>query len=228
MERNIIELRDYGPEPLIINIERFSNINPNYRTTLWTGKHLQVTLMNIKVGGDIGLEMHPDVDQFIRIVSGFGLVKMGESKENLSFQKRVDGNFAVIIPAGTWHNLINIGNRPLKLYSIYAPPEHPFGAIHQTKEIAEEAEMHSHAKKQVKEEFKEQEPKQEFKQKIEPKQEFEQELKEPKQEFKEPEQEFKEPKQEFKQEKSELELEEEFEKKKSEQEKVLENQYLKK
>lgn len=164
MERNNIELRDYGPEPLVVNIERFSNINPNYRTALWTGKHLQVTLMSIKVGGDIGLEAHPHLDQFIRVVSGYGLVKMGKSKENLDLQKRVDGNFAVIIPAGTWHNLINIGNRPLKLYSIYAPPEHPFGTIHQTKEIAEEAEMQGETTEQT-----EKEPKQKSKQ--EPEQE---------------------------------------------------------
>ena len=164
VERNNIELRDYGPEPLVVNIERFSNINPNFRTALWTGKHLQVTLMSIKVGGDIGLEAHPHLDQFIRVVSGYGLVKMGKSKENLDLQKRVDGNFAVIIPAGTWHNLINIGNRPLKLYSIYAPPEHPFGTIHQTKEIAEEAEMQGETTEQT-----EKEPKQKSKQ--EPEQE---------------------------------------------------------
>ena len=60
--------------------------------------------------------------------------------DNLNIQKKVDDNYGIMIPAGTWHNLINIGNRPLKLYSIYAPPAHPFGTIHETKEIAEEAE----------------------------------------------------------------------------------------
>lgn len=63
-------LRDYGPAPLIVNIDRATKMNPNYRTALWTGEHLQLTLMSIPVGGDIGLEMHPDVDQFIRIESG--------------------------------------------------------------------------------------------------------------------------------------------------------------
>ena len=129
------DIHDYGPEPLIVNIDRFSKLNPNYRTALWTGQHLQVTLMSIRVGGDIGLEMHPNLDQFIRVESGYGLVKMGSSKDQLNYQKQVDGNYAIIVPAGTWHNLINIGNRPLKLYSIYAPPQHPFGTIHQTKEI---------------------------------------------------------------------------------------------
>lgn len=130
-------LRDYGPEPLIVNIDRFSRLNPNYRIALWTGKHFQVTLMSIRVGGDIGLEMHPNLDQFIRVAAGYGLVKMGSRKDKLDYQRRVDGNYAIIIPAGTWHNLINLGNRPLKLYSIYAPPQHPFGTVHKTKEEAE-------------------------------------------------------------------------------------------
>lgn len=137
-------IQDYGPEPLVVNIDQFAKLNHNYRTALWTGRHLQVTLMSIRVGGDIGLEMHSNVDQFIRVESGFGLVRMGSSKDNLNIQKRVDGDYAIVIPAGTWHNLINIGNRPLKLYSIYAPPQHPFGTVHRTKEIAEQAEGHSH------------------------------------------------------------------------------------
>lgn len=140
-------IRDAGPEPLVVDIERAAKSNPNYRTALWTGEHLQVTLMSIRVGGDIGLEMHPDVDQFLRVESGHGLVKMGSGKDNLTIQQRVDDDFAIIVPAGTWHNLTNIGNRPLKLYSIYAPPEHPAGTIHQTKEIAQEQER-SHEKLQ--------------------------------------------------------------------------------
>lgn len=134
-------IQDYGPSPLVVNIDRFAKANPNYRTALWTGEYLQATLMSIRAGGDIGLEMHPDLDQFLRIESGSGLVKMG-NKDNLNIQKRVDENYAIFIPAGTWHNLINTGNRPLKLYSIYAPPQHPFGTIHRTKEIAEEEENH--------------------------------------------------------------------------------------
>ena len=86
--------------------------------------------------------MHPDVDQFIRIESGRALVKMGKSRNALNYQKQVDGSFAVIVPAGTWHNVINAGSAPLKLYSIYAPPHHPLGTIHPTKEIAEASEEH--------------------------------------------------------------------------------------
>lgn len=132
-----LALRDYGDEPLIVNIDRLTKWNPNYRTALWTGRDLQVTLMSIPVRGDIGLEVHPDTDQFIRIESGHALVMMGNSKNNLDYQQRVNSDYAVLVPAGTWHNVINIGNAPLKVYTIYAPPHHPFGTVHRTKEEAE-------------------------------------------------------------------------------------------
>lgn len=134
------EMRDYGPEPLIVDIDRLANRNDNYRTALWTGDHLQVTLMSIPVCGDIGLEKHDDLDQFIRIESGCALVMMGKCRNALHYRRQVDGNFAVVVPAGTWHNIVNMGNTPLKLYSVYAPPKHPFGTVHPTKEDAEKAE----------------------------------------------------------------------------------------
>ena len=115
-------IRDYGPEPFVMNINEVTKQNNNFRTALWTGNHLQVTLMSINVGESIGLEMHPDVDQFIRIEQGYGLVQMGNNKNNLNFERKVYDDFAIIIPAGKWHNLTNIGNVPIKLYSIYAPP----------------------------------------------------------------------------------------------------------
>lgn len=133
-------LEDYGPEPFVINIEEATTQNNTFRTALWTGKHLQVTLMSIPVGSDIGLEVHPSTDQFLRIEEGQGLVKMGDSRDNLNFQKTVSDDFAIVIPAGKWHNVVNTGNRPLKLYSIYAPPHHPHGTVHQTKADAEKAE----------------------------------------------------------------------------------------
>lgn len=139
-ETAYIRLKDYGPEPFAFNIEEAAKQNDNYRTALWTGNHLQLTLMSIKVGGDIGLEVHPHLDQFIRIEEGQGIVKMGDRKDRLDFQKRVYDDFAFIIPAGKWHNLINTGNKPIKLYSIYAPPQHPYGTVHETKEDAEAAE----------------------------------------------------------------------------------------
>lgn len=139
---DLIELRDYGPEPYVVNIEKAARENNNFRTALWTGSHLQVTLMSIKVGEDIGLEIHPNTDQFIRIEEGQGLVKIGDRKDQLDFQRNIHDDFAIMIPAGKWHNIINTGNIPLKLYSIYAPPEHPRGTVHETKAIAEAAEEH--------------------------------------------------------------------------------------
>jgi len=133
-----IKLKDYGPNPFVVNIEEATKQNNNFRIALWTGKYLQITLMSINLGEDIGLEIHPDLDQFIRIEEGQGLVKMGDRKDRLDFQANVRDDYAFVIPAGKWHNLINTGNKPLKLYSIYAPPAHPHGTVHKTKEDAEE------------------------------------------------------------------------------------------
>lgn len=135
-----IPLKDYGPQPFVINIEDAAKQNNNFRTALWTGKHFQVTLMSIDVGEDIGLEIHPHTDQFIRVEDGEGIVKMGENKCNLNYQKRVSDDDAIMIPAGTWHNVINTGDQPLKVYVIYAPPQHPRGTVHKTKAAAEAAE----------------------------------------------------------------------------------------
>ena len=131
------EIRDYGGEPFIFNINHAAGMNNNFRTTLWTGRNLQLTLMSIPVYGDIGVEMHDDVDQFIRIVSGRAKVYMGNCQNDLHEQACVDGNYAIFIPAGKWHNIVNIGKCPLKLYSLYAPPQHPFGTVHFTKDDAE-------------------------------------------------------------------------------------------
>ena len=131
--RNPNYIRDYGPEPIVVNIENITKQNDTFRTALWTGHNLQLTLMNINPCESIGLEIHPDVDQFIRIEQGSGFIQMGNTKNNLNFQQKVFDNYAFIIPAGKWHNLTNIGNIPLKLYSIYAPPNHPKGTIHYTK-----------------------------------------------------------------------------------------------
>ncbi|WP_413229973.1 cupin domain-containing protein [Halobacillus litoralis] len=133
-------VKDYGSNPFVIDINQATKQNDTYRTALWTGSNLQVTLMSINVGEDIGLEVHPDVDQFLRIEQGQGIVQMGESKNNLNFERDVYDDYAIMIPAGTWHNVTNTGNTPLKLYSIYAPPNHPFGTVHVTKADAVTAE----------------------------------------------------------------------------------------
>ncbi|WP_053984104.1 cupin domain-containing protein [Niameybacter massiliensis] len=135
------QIQDYGPYPFTVNIEQLTKGNNTFRTALWTGNHLQLTLMSLLPGEDIGLEMHPDTDQFIRIEDGKGLVMMGDTKDTPSFQQTVSADYAFVIPAGKWHNLINIGSKPLKLYSIYAPIQHPFGTVHETKADAEAAEQ---------------------------------------------------------------------------------------
>lgn len=133
--RGYKKLKDYGPFPLVINIEEATTRNDNYRTALWTGKYFQVTLMSIDVNDDIGLEVHPATDQFIRIEQGKGLVEMGESKENLYFKQKAEKDDAIMVPAGTWHNITNVGNKPLKAYVIYAPPEHPHSTIDKNKPL---------------------------------------------------------------------------------------------
>ncbi|WP_193708315.1 cupin domain-containing protein [Alkalibaculum sporogenes] len=133
----LIKIKDYGPKPYVVNIEEATKQNNTFRTALWTGEYLQLTLMSINVRDDIGLEVHHDHDQFIRIEEGQGIVKMGDEKNKLDFQENIYDDYAIFIPAGKWHNLINTGYKPLKLYSIYAPPEHPHGTVHKTKEDAE-------------------------------------------------------------------------------------------
>lgn len=99
-----------------------------------------MTLMSIPAGEDIGLERHDHVDQFIRIEEGRGLVQMGDAAERLDFRRAVEEDDVILIPAGTWHNVTNTGRSPLKLYSIYAPPQHPRGTVHVTKREAMAAE----------------------------------------------------------------------------------------
>ncbi|CAD2079305.1 cupin domain-containing protein [Phocicoccus pinnipedialis] len=137
-----MNLKDYGKDPLTINIEDATLQNENFRTTLWTGDFFQVTLMSIPVGGDIGLEIHKDTDQFLRLEQGKGKVQMGDSEDNLSYEKEVGADDVVIVPSGKYHNITNIGDEPMKVYSIYAPPHHPNDTVHETQEDAIEDEGH--------------------------------------------------------------------------------------
>ena len=138
-----VVLKDYGAEPTVLDIDAYTLSNDNFRTALWTGTKLQVTLMSIPVGGDVGLEQHLDIDQFLRIEEGEAKVMMGDTKDALTFIETAEKDFAIFVPAGKWHNIINTGNKPLKLYSIYSPAEHPHSTIHKTQEEAEAAE-HQH------------------------------------------------------------------------------------
>lgn len=125
------EFEDHGPTPYVVDIEEATLSNENFRTTIWTGMNFQMTLMSIPVGGDIGFEVHNDTDQFLRLERGRGRVQMGPDKDDLSFDEVVSDDWVVIVPQGFWHNITNIGDEPMKIYSIYAPPHHPFGTVHQ-------------------------------------------------------------------------------------------------
>lgn len=135
-----MEIKDYGPNPFAINIDEASKQNNNFRTALWTGDHMQLTLMSLAPGEDIGMEIHPNVDQFIRIEEGQGTVRMGKDKNADEYVVNVNDDYAFIVPANTWHNVVNTGSTPMKLYSVYAPPRHPHGTIQRTKADANAAE----------------------------------------------------------------------------------------
>lgn len=124
---------DHGPKPYVVNIEDETLGNTNYRTTLWTGKYMQMTVMAIAPGDDIGLEVHEDHDQFLRVEQGRGRVQIGPEKDALDFDEEVGDDWVILVPAGSWHNVTNIGDEPLKVYSLYAPPEHAHGTVHPTK-----------------------------------------------------------------------------------------------
>jgi mannose-6-phosphate isomerase-like protein (cupin superfamily) len=126
------------------NIEEETGANTTFRTALWTGKHSQLTVMSLGAGAEIGLEVHPDVDQFFRLEQGSARVEVGNTREELSETYEVKDDWAFIVPAGTWHNVINIGDGELKLYTIYSPPNHPPGTVHATKADADAAEQAEH------------------------------------------------------------------------------------
>lgn len=128
------------------NIEEETGANTTFRTALWTGKHSQLTVMSLGAGAEIGLEVHPDVDQFFRLEHGSARVEVGNTRDELSETYEVKDDWAFIVPAGTWHNVINIGDGELKLYTIYSPPNHPPGTVHATKADADAAEQAEHPK----------------------------------------------------------------------------------
>jgi len=111
----------------IADIEDLSEGNTDFRRVLYTGKNMQLVLMAIKPGEEIGEEVHEDRDQFFRIEEGEGEVVIDGART------KVEGDDAVIVPAGARHNLINTGDEPLLLYTIYAPPEHRDGLVQKTK-----------------------------------------------------------------------------------------------
>ena len=136
-------MTDHGPAPFVTDIEAATLGNHSFRTTLWTGEHLQLTVMCLQPGEEIGLEVHDDRDQFLRVEEGSGRVSMGPDRDDLSFTRDIADDDVVLVPAGSWHNVVNTGRRPLRLYSLYGPAEHPHGTVHRTKAEADAAE-HDH------------------------------------------------------------------------------------
>src|SRR4051812_29920126 len=96
-----VTVKDIGPQPQSFDLEHETLENDNYRTVAWSGRYLQVTLMSIPVGSDIGLEAHPQTDQFLRLDAGRGRVQMGPSEHELNFEREVSDGWCVLVPAGT-------------------------------------------------------------------------------------------------------------------------------
>jgi mannose-6-phosphate isomerase-like protein (cupin superfamily) len=126
------------------DVERATLDNDTFRTVLFTGEHTQLTVMRIGPGEDIGREAHHDRDQFLRIEQGTARVELGATEDAVDETHDVADDWAIIVPAGVWHNVVNTGEDELKLYSLYSPPEHPDGTVHRTKAEAEEAERAQH------------------------------------------------------------------------------------
>lgn len=140
-QRDYNSKTDFGRKPYVEDIKKLTIENENFRTAIWTGQQLQVTVMSIPVGGEVGLEEHKNIDQFLRIEDGDGLVQMGPREDDLSFEQQAHTDSAIMVPAGMFHNIINTGSKPLKIYSIYAPSEHPYGTVHKTADEADREEL---------------------------------------------------------------------------------------
>ena len=124
---------EHGGEVYSANISKIAFANQNFRESVWTGKYLQMTLMSIPCRSEIGVELHSDTDQYIRVEHGIALALTGNNKDALCNKYKLNTGEAIFIPAGVWHNIINIGRRSLKISSVYAPPHHPKCTVEKTK-----------------------------------------------------------------------------------------------
>lgn len=120
----------------VADIEQLTTQNQDYRRVLYTGHHLQLVLMTLQPGEEIGEEVHDDRDQFFRIERGEGELVIDGATH------RVSADMAMIVPAGARHNVRNTGRVPLQLYTLYGPPEHRHGTVHRTKADAERDHEH--------------------------------------------------------------------------------------
>ena len=120
----------------VADIEDLTEKNSDFRRVLYTGKNLQLVLMSLKPGEEIGEEVHEDRDQFFRVEMGEGEVRIDGNRS------KIEDDDAIIVPAGARHNVVNTGDKPLRLYTLYAPPEHRDGTVHATKADADASEEH--------------------------------------------------------------------------------------
>lgn len=118
------------------NIEKLTEENTDFRRVLYTGQHLQLVVMSIQPGEEIGAEVHLDIDQFFRIEAGEGEVTID------GVVHKVKADDGIVVPAGALHNVVSVGTEPLKLYTIYGPPEHVDGTVHKTCADAQAAHEH--------------------------------------------------------------------------------------
>jgi mannose-6-phosphate isomerase-like protein (cupin superfamily) len=123
------------------DIEQETVANTTFRTVVFTGEHTQLTVMSLAPGESIGREVHEGIDQFLRVERGSGRVELGRSEDAVDETHDVGDDWAIVIPAGIWHNVVNTGESDLKVYSLYSPPEHPPDTVHRTKAEAEAAEQ---------------------------------------------------------------------------------------
>jgi mannose-6-phosphate isomerase-like protein (cupin superfamily) len=119
------------------DIEQATLDNTAFRTVLHTGDHMQLTVMRLGPGEEIGWEAHPHLDQFLRIEQGEARLDLGRAGDHVDERHALAEDWALIVPAGVWHNVTNTGSGELKLYSLYSPPEHAPGTVHRTKADAD-------------------------------------------------------------------------------------------
>lgn len=127
----------------VADIEKATLTNENFRTVLFTGGHTQLTVMRIKPGEEIGREVHGGLDQFLRVEEGRARLELGPDENTISEVHELADDWAAVIPAGVWHNVVNAGDSDLRVYSLYSPPEHAAGTVHPTKADAD-ADEHAH------------------------------------------------------------------------------------
>ena len=123
----------------VVFLRKATLYNDFFRREMWTGDHLQITVMAIPVGGEVGKEIHTELDQLLVVEQGSAAVFMGKTEE-MTFKGEAGAGSAILVPAGTYHNVVNDGKIPLKMFSVYAPPNHPIGTLQRTKEEADRQE----------------------------------------------------------------------------------------